>query len=65
MAIGPHLNGTVFLEVYGANHWIEAAFELNEETGMVDVVEFDSDMHPANSVELDDIIRDMVLAAVK
>lgn len=56
-------NSTVFLEVYGDNHWIEASFEVNEETEIIDIMEFDSDMHPANSDELDNIIHDMILAA--
>ncbi len=56
-------NGTIFLEAHGSTHWIDAAFEVNEETGLLDLLEFDSDLHPANSDEVEDIISDMIQAA--
>lgn len=55
-------NGTVFLEAHGASHWIEAAFEVNKETEMLDLLEFDSDLHPASNDEFNAIISDMIQA---
>lgn len=55
-------NNTVFLEAYGTLHWIVATFDVNEDTEMVDLVEFDSDLRPANIDELEDVFRDMIQA---
>lgn len=56
-------NGTVFLEAYGGSHWIEAAFEINKGTETLDLLEFDSDLHPTNDDEFNAIISDMIQAA--
>lgn len=55
-------NNTVFLEAYGTLHSIVATFDVNEDTGQIELIELDSDLHSVDFNELEDVFNDIIQA---